>query len=60
MLIHVIQPFEWMYFSNLIKINNWRVFMMACALPSLISALSLLILPESPKFYLYVLNLSAH
>lgn len=36
-----------------IVINNWRLFMIVCSIPSLITAFLLLFLPESPKFHLY-------
>jgi hypothetical protein len=45
--------FEWIV-TDSIKINNWRFFMILCASPSTISAISILFLPESPKFNLYV------
>ena len=47
------KQFEW-DFSESIKINNWRFFMILCAMPSTLSAISILFLPESPKFDLYV------
>ncbi|RNA29098.1 synaptic vesicle glyco 2B-like [Brachionus plicatilis] len=40
-------------FSGYIIINNWKMFMIASALPSAITCVLLLMLPESPKFCLY-------
>jgi hypothetical protein len=41
-------------FNDYIVLNNWRVFMIACAVPSVLTAFLFMILPESPKFCLYV------
>jgi hypothetical protein len=41
-------------FSGFIVINNWRLFMMASAVPSVLTALVLILFPESPKFCIYV------
>lgn len=39
--------------TSSIAINNWRLFMIACSIPSLITAFLIIFLPESPKFHLY-------
>ena len=33
---------------------NWRLFLIICTLPALLSALSLTIMPESPAYLLHV------
>lgn len=45
--------FGYSLLNGFLLINNWRVFMIVCALPSIITAIMLAFLPESPKFYLY-------
>lgn len=40
-------------FSGSIIINNWRMFMIVCSIPSAITCFLILVLPESPKFCLY-------
>ncbi|GLV44909.1 uncharacterized protein CBL_14519 [Carabus blaptoides fortunei] len=37
-----------------LNINSWRIFLALCALPSLIAAIGHTILPESPKFLMYI------
>ena len=44
----------WTFFRGLVRINDWRLFIIVCALPSILTAVLLLFLPESPKFCLYV------
>ncbi|VEN47199.1 unnamed protein product [Callosobruchus maculatus] len=38
------------YFSTVDFFSSWRIFVLVCGLPSLISVLALYFLPESPKF----------
>ncbi len=45
--------FSYILLDSLIVLNNWRVFMICCSIPSLLTAFLLLFLPESPKFYFY-------
>lgn len=45
--------FSFALFGTFIILNNWRIFMIVCSLPSLLTAILLLFLPESPKFHLY-------
>ena len=33
---------------------NWRLFLIICTLPALLSAVSLTIMPESPAYLLHV------
>ena len=33
---------------------NWRLFLIICTLPALISAISLLLMPETPAYLLHV------
>lgn len=44
--------FKYILFGGAIILNNWRVFMIFCSFPSLLTALLLLFLPESPKFHI--------
>lgn len=41
------------WLSGFIIINNWRLFMIVCSFPSIVSAIAIFFLPESPKFCLY-------
>lgn len=43
---------KWSFFISVVQVTYkpWRVFLLACGLPSLISGLSLIFFPESPKF----------
>ncbi|CAH1996797.1 unnamed protein product [Acanthoscelides obtectus] len=38
------------YFSTIDAFSSWRIFVLVCGLPSLISVIALYFLPESPKF----------
>jgi hypothetical protein len=46
---------NWLALPSFIALKNWRLFMIMCALPSTLTAFTLTFLPESPKFYLYVI-----
>ncbi|KAH8381388.1 hypothetical protein KR093_003933, partial [Drosophila rubida] len=50
-LAWAIFPRDWdfLLFGSL-AIHSWQIFLFACALPSFISGLVLLVMPESPKF----------
>lgn len=43
---------QWSFFIPVLQVTYkpWRFFLLACGLPSLISGLSLIFFPESPKF----------
>lgn len=45
---------EWEFYVPIFDIvyKPWRLFMIVCAIPSILSYLALMILPESPKFML--------
>lgn len=45
--------FTYSLLDGFIILNNWRVFMILCSMPSFLTAFLLLFLPESPKFHLY-------
>ncbi len=45
--------FQYTLLDGFIILNNWRVFMICCSIPSVLTAVLLLLLPESPKFHLY-------
>ncbi|XP_069675521.1 synaptic vesicle glycoprotein 2A-like isoform X2 [Periplaneta americana] len=44
------QPWSWTLFGGYIVFNSWRVFIVACAVPSFIAGCFLLFFDESPKF----------
>lgn len=45
---------EWQFYVPIFDINfkSWRFFLIVCGLPSLVSYIALIFLPESPKFTL--------
>ncbi|XP_054280249.1 synaptic vesicle glycoprotein 2B-like isoform X2 [Macrosteles quadrilineatus] len=46
------QNIKWSFFDGLISLNSWQLFLLVCAVPSLISGFSILLCHESPKFLL--------
>jgi len=40
------------YTSDVFLYNSWRIFLMICAIPSIIVGVCLFFLPESPKYLL--------
>lgn len=47
-------PININWFSGFIIINNWRLFMIVCTIPSIVTGIALFFLPESPKFCFFV------
>ncbi|XP_029664933.1 synaptic vesicle glycoprotein 2B-like isoform X2 [Formica exsecta] len=44
------QKWEITFFSQIIKIHSWRVFLAICSLPEFLACAALLAFPESPRF----------
>ncbi|KAM7361417.1 uncharacterized protein ACRADG_011793 [Cochliomyia hominivorax] len=50
-LAWLVLPRDWEYvFFESFNVHTWQIFLLICGLPSLISGLMLLMMPESPKF----------
>ncbi|XP_059219149.1 synaptic vesicle glycoprotein 2C [Stomoxys calcitrans] len=46
----LILPQDWEFEVQSLNVHTWQIFLFYCALPSLLSGLILVFLPESPKF----------
>ncbi|XP_058984032.1 synaptic vesicle glycoprotein 2B [Musca domestica] len=49
-LAWLVLPRDWEFKIDDFNVHTWQIFLFICALPSLITGLILIILPESPKF----------
>ncbi|XP_075145758.1 uncharacterized protein LOC142220469 isoform X2 [Haematobia irritans] len=49
-LAWLILPRDWEFVIEDFNVHTWQIFLLLCGLPSLICGLTLIILPESPKF----------
>ena len=47
-----ILPLTFEYDSSNFRFNSWRMFTVVCEIPSLLTAVALLFLPESPRYLL--------
>ncbi|KAL9895225.1 uncharacterized protein ACN2A1_006007 isoform 2-T2 [Glossina fuscipes fuscipes] len=51
MLAWLILPQDWDFITqSSFKVHTWQIFLFICGLPSLLSGIIFLVLPESPKF----------
>ena len=50
-------PYDIGYVSDTFSYNSWRIYLAICTIPAFTSALSLLFMPESPKF---LMDVSTH
>nr|CAD7196914.1 unnamed protein product [Timema douglasi] len=48
------QPWSWELFDGYIVYNSWRVYVLVCAMPSLLAAFLMTFFLESPKFLMAV------
>nr|CAD7443765.1 unnamed protein product [Timema bartmani] len=48
------QPWSWELFGGYIVYNSWRVYVLVCAMPSLLAAFLMTFFLESPKFLMAV------
>ena len=51
-LAWAILPLNFEYVSPNFRFNSWRLYTVVCGIPSLVTAVALLFLPESPRYLL--------
>ena len=48
----IVLPLTYEYVSSNFRFNSWRLFTVLCGIPSLLSAVAVTFLPESPRYLL--------
>lgn len=44
--------YPWLMNNDSVTFSSWKIFLLVCGVPSLLSALVLFLLPETPKYYI--------